>query len=254
MIISWTAGGTLTVLQVDVTVRESHTAAASISDYHVETGSNNTDNDRPESDVITADVFVTNTPIAMPTSNTDGVTGGFAPLQLAVPTRIQLPITVPGIGAALAGAGLLDQVTIQNANTLQFTGQLNRVKSVYNDLYDLLKSATLFNIDTPLRAYTNLLMQTLVTPRDATTGDACTFTITAKQVTFADSEIVTVVNNPGKAKAKGPKPAQVPDDSATAAEKMGEKWADGDAGSFVADAVNTITGGFFKSVPHVAGP
>lgn len=211
MILSYTSGGNITFIMFDATIREEDQTAATVSEYHVEKGSDVADNVRPELDTVTMDVCVTDTPIAVPTSNTDGVSGGVAPKQLNVAQRLDLPISIPGVGAALRGAGSLDRIVTQSVQVLQFNGELHRVRSVHEDLRKLVKDATLVNLQSPRRTYTDFLITRVTAPYSAADGSSRTFTVAMKQVQFVESQVVAVKVTSGLAKqGKGPQPPKDP--------------------------------------------
>ncbi len=205
--ISYDAGGSLAVIEFDATLSETHIGTSIVTEHPVEKGVNISDHVRPDVDRLTLEVMVTNAPIKVPGSNLDGATGGVAPLELTIPTTTELPIAIPGVGAALKGAGLLNGTTTVKANVLQFEA-FDRVSSVYHELKTLQETATIITIGTSLREYTNFVFKTVTEPRQAGDGDSMKIQIEAQQIRFALAKTVAAPKSPVAAKKvnRGPKP------------------------------------------------
>lgn len=193
-------------IEFDATLTETHPTANVITEHPVEKGVNVTDHVRPEVDRVQIDVYVTNTPIRVPRTNLDGASGGVAPLDLTVPSSTELPIAIPGVGAALKGAGLLNGTTTVRATTLQFD-DFDRVSSIFHELNTIRESATLITISTSLREYENFVIQSIVVPRQTGEGTAAHFQIEARQLRFVTTQTVAAPKQPvGAAKLnRGPK-------------------------------------------------
>lgn len=176
----------------DATLREGHESANVVTEHAVELGSNVADHVRPELARFSCDVYVTNTPLTLNPTNTDGATGSFASNDITVKEKGGLPIGIPGVGAALAGSGVLDQDVTYSPVVLLFSAEFDRVSSVYRELEQLRASATIVTITTRFRQYDNMLIEHLSAPRNADDGEAVTFTIDAKQVLFAETQTVQV--------------------------------------------------------------
>lgn len=204
MIISYLAGGSLVTIEVDATVREQHTGATNVTEYHVERGADVADHARPENDRITCDVVITDTPIKAPTTNTDGVQGGFGPVPMSIPTITRFPKVLPGVGLAMSFIPPHNETTM--IEVLSFDGTMNRRQSVMNELNLLRTSTTLVNISTPLREYTDMVIRTVDVPRGPSDGSSITITFTASAIRFVDSEIVAVKADSVKKKSQGVKP------------------------------------------------
>lgn len=203
MILSYLAGGSLVLIEFDATIREEHTGVTTVTEYHVERGADVADHARPENDRITCDVVVSNTPIRVPTTNTDGVSGGFGPQPLSVPTITHLPKLLPGVGFA---ESLIPQsIETTAVEVLSFDGTMNRIQSVFNELTLLRKSTTLVNISTPIREYVDMVVRSVTAPRTSGDGSCVTFTFVATEIHFVDSEIVAVKADAVKKKSKGVK-------------------------------------------------
>jgi hypothetical protein len=219
MILSYLAGGALVFIEVDATIREEHYGETAITEYHVERGANPADHARPGNDRITCDVVITDTPIRVPSTNTDGVRGGFSSVPIEVPAITTIPRILPGVGFA---ASLIPQHSETSlVEVLNFDGTMNRRQSVFNELNLLRTSTTLLNISTPLREYTDMVIRTVSAPRTVADGSSVTFTFMATAITFVDSEIVAVKADSVKKKSAGVKPGTKPTEGLRGVVKAG---------------------------------
>jgi hypothetical protein len=217
MIISHLAGGALVTIEVDATIREEHAGTTTITEYHVERGADVADHARPENDRITCDVVVTNTPIKVPTTNTDGVRGGFSSKDLNTPAFTRVPKVLPGVGLVESFIPPHNQTTA--VQVLSFDGEMNRKQSVHNELELLRTSTTLVNISTSLREYTDMVLRSVTAPWGPSDGSSITFTFVATSIRFADSEIVAVKADSVKKHSKGVKPGSKTDAPLTSTAK-----------------------------------
>jgi len=152
----------------DATVRDSHESSATITEHPVEEGADIADHIRPDLDRVSLQVVVSNTPVVSPSDHSDGLTGSQRPVDLLGPN-----------GEVLAAA-----------NVLVFDGPLTRVRSVYEELLDLMRSGTTVNAITSLREYESMGLTRVSPIREAKTGDALIATVDLKQVRVVSSEIV----------------------------------------------------------------
>lgn len=251
MEISYSNGERLTVIEFDATVRELHTSAVTVTEHPVEKGANISDHVRPELAHLTCEAMVTNHPLRQPASNMQGVTGRVQALdlqwqtqeensrkiRLEIPKRIELPVGVPVVGALLASSGALDTTETREVETLvfspapdgaaaqvlQFDGEFDRVRDVYEELRGLQDSATLLTVNTSIREYENLILQNLTAPRTVQDGASITFTFDLKEIKFATTQTVKAPADKKKPVAKqnlGAKPAE----EAPAKRSILHKW------------------------------
>jgi hypothetical protein len=204
MILSYLAGGSLVTIEVDATIREEHSGTTTVTEYHVERGADVADHARSENDRITCDVVVTDTPIKVPNTNTDGVRGGFSTIPITTKALTNVPKILPGVGLATSFIPPHNQTTM--VEVLSFDGTMNRRQSIFNELDLLRTSTTLVNISTPLREYTDMVIRSLTAPRGPNDGSSITFTFLATKIRFVDSEIVAVKADAVKKKSLGVKP------------------------------------------------
>lgn len=223
MEISYLAGNSLVSIQFDATVREMHTSAVTVTEHPVEKGANVSDHVRKELAHLTCEAMVSNHPIKVPGTNMQGVSGSVRALdlqwqtgeentrkvRLSIPKRLDLPIGVPVAGALLTSTGALDYTETRevdgfvstpgpdgaSAQVLQFDGEFDRVRSVYDELRLLQDSATLLTVNTSIREYENLILQNLTAPRTVQDGASITFTFDLKEIRFVTSQTVKAPAN-----------------------------------------------------------
>lgn len=154
-------GNDLKLVAADAVMREGTTSSSEVTDNPVEEGANVTDNVRDKDDRLTLELTITNTPIDVPASHMSGVTGT---------TRDD------GKGAVV----------------LQFTGEFNRRRAVYDDLQRVRKLALRFSIETDLRDYEDFVIESISGDRDATSGSGVKITLQMKRIRFVTTRIVAV--------------------------------------------------------------
>lgn len=203
MIISYLAGNSLVTIEFDATIREEHAGTTTVTEYHVERGADVSDHARPENERLTCDVVVTDTPIKVPRTNTDGAQGGFSSMPLQTPAFTRIPHILPGIGLVESFIPPHDSTTM--IEVLNFDDTMNRVQNVYNELEVLRTATTLVNISTPLREYTDMVLRSVTAPRGPSDGSSITFTFLATKIHFVDSEIVAVKADAVKKHSSGVK-------------------------------------------------
>ncbi len=209
MIVSWLAGGAQVSIEFDATMREDHHGTTAVTQYNVERGVNVSDHARPNLDTITFDCIVTNTPIKVPRTNMQGVTGGFHPVEITTPTIPNFPRVLPGVGLITSFLPPGSQTT--KVNVLEFDGAVDRIRAVYDELQLLQQSATVVRLATRLRDFEEMVITSLSSPRGPADGESITFSMQAQQIRFVDSEVVAVKADEHKKKTKGVKSAKPTD-------------------------------------------
>lgn len=153
-------------VEVDASITETHTGTAEVTDHPVEQGAAVSDHVRVQPATLTLEGFVSNTP---------------------------LPLSS-------------DPLTRRNSLGVEFDSRssmdLSRAGQAYTDLERLKNAGELFTVVTMLRSYDNMLMTSLVVPRDATTGDGLRFSATFKQVRLATSRTVQATTSEDKTQGK----------------------------------------------------
>lgn len=191
-------GGKIGELQLDATIRESHSYVNQISEFPVESGSEINDHIRLEPDEITMEGLVTNTPINIFQAN-----------NAEVITNI-------------AGG-----VTIKNERK---SNEDNAAQLAFEKLLEISGRKTsgenitpqIVTVVTGLRVYTDMAMLRFDSVRDRNTGVALGFTASLRKIVFVDSETVEIPNpappdknraastaGKGQQNTKDPKPEKV---------------------------------------------
>jgi hypothetical protein len=207
--ISYLAGGSLVSIEFDLIVTENHTRSADITAHPTEKGSPVTDNVRAKPKAITVQAFVTDTPIRAPTTNLDGTKGTVSDVTIEYPVKWSLPIGIPLAGTIMQATGTDRRTETAKATVLQFDGEVNRVRSIYNELTLLVDSCTPVTIETKLETYEDMQIESLQAPREAKDGGSIVFVISAKQLRYVETTTVPVPKDKlGASKSnKGLKPA-----------------------------------------------
>lgn len=151
-------------LELDASLNENHRRENVISDYPVESGSNITDHVRNQPVILQMTGFVTNSPVPI------------------------LDLGVDKLKESLSNVG--DEVSSKVISRDKF----ERTTVARDLLLDYWKNGTLLDIDTNFFVYTNMVIESLLVPRNATIGDAMRFEATFKQIRFVSSETVELPN------------------------------------------------------------
>lgn len=168
---------------VDVCLSQDHTRSAQVMDSPVETGADISDHLRQDPDVLTMHGIVTDTPVeVVDLSRYNGV-------NFETPEALE--------------SALRDVAT---------TLQAPRSRDAYQQLEEARLSGQLMRIVTDLRVYQNMAMTSLSVHEDADTGRALDFTVSFREVRFADSKLVTIEHTATKSahseKKVGAKPTK----------------------------------------------
>lgn len=204
------ASGEMALISIDATMEEAHESSALVTEHAVETGANVSDHIRAENDRLTLNFMISNTPIKVPGSHLDGVTGQIAPMDLffqTSPRRSEgnpkmVGSFVPGSFVGFGIKTLPSKVSFdpqplvrgtieaEGATVLQFSGTFDRVRAVYEELLNLSRNGTLVQIVTGIRTYENMAIVSVSAPRDAAHGNAIVFSLNAVQVRLAETQTV----------------------------------------------------------------
>lgn len=172
----------------DVTLKEAPSHSSTVTRHPVVRGIQTTDHVQIEPDVLTFEVFVTNTPTR--SVDVDGAVGAYESESVKIATR-----------SLSAGAQASNTGQVKNAiwktnesnfqkKVLTFPRPFNRVQAVYEQLEKLRRSATLLTVETSYRVWDSMILTKIEAPRDGTTGSAVSFVITLEQIRQTEIEIV----------------------------------------------------------------
>lgn len=197
---------------IDASVEEVHIADSEITDHPVEQGIDVTDNIRPRADVVRITGFISNQPIELPRSQADGVRTELktAKFDKGPPSGVIGVVgggILGGIAGAVTGALGLNEGSVQATG---FAPDFNRAADVYAELLAIRNEGRLFDIETTLRTYENMALESLEVPRSVETGQGLQFTAIARQVLVVSTELAELpepkVNRGLPKSSKGKKP------------------------------------------------
>lgn len=156
---------------LDCTLNETHTRTIDITEHPVEEGSNISDHARVKQKMLTLGGLVSNTPI----------------------NRTQQLRVVESRGYKFASATEQDNPA----------GTAGYAETAADKLEEIADTKKLIIVFTRQKVYDNMLIESLVMPRDRTSGDALHFTVTFKQIKIVRNRSTkkTVAKEP-KAQAK----------------------------------------------------
>lgn len=178
-------------LTVDASVQETHTIANEVSEHPVEKGVNIVDHVRALPIQVSIQGVISNTPIRTPLDFGENTRLKDVKIKGAQPTvgsTIGRPF--PIAGALLSHVPLplpADTAVVQG-----FDPPFDRVKACWNQILKLQADGQLIAITTTLHNYTSMAIESFVANRDAKSGNALFFTLTAKQVAVGKTEAVSV--------------------------------------------------------------
>lgn len=162
----------LLLIELDLAVSEEHQYKNMVTRFPVEDGSDITDNVRPEPERLVLEGFVTNSPIQYLAALRDNpVTSGAG--KDRVVTAYELLLSIAGYRMAQANNLRTKSIT-RSGHTTQ------------------LSKALLVDIYTTLRVFTDMVLESLVIPRDAQTGDSLRFKAEFIKITKATTETATI--------------------------------------------------------------
>jgi len=178
-------GTRIGIVSIDAAITETHTSAGTLTEHPIESGASITDHFNVNPRRLDLDGVITNHPVRLPASQVDGIDYEDKVFKWAT--------SGPGgrVGAALPSAGALGALTKgvtgllglneKSAHARGYDTQFDRVTDGYAALDSMLVNAELIVIVTTLRVYENMVIESFVVTRDATTGQALRFTMSAVQ-------------------------------------------------------------------------
>jgi Dit-like tail protein len=192
--IIWTDdAGAVVSCMFDVDEQETHDLQNVVTEHPVETGSDISDNVRPQLRRFTVEGFVTDSPVL----SNPGIfnSSAFVSLELQVPEYpfllSETAIIRAGIGAI--GGALFGKPGKPRATLLKLdrsTDSQSRKKAIFDALDDARTNARLCRVFTKLFTYTNMVIEQITVTRAPDDGNGATFTVTLKEVQFVSSDVV----------------------------------------------------------------
>jgi len=198
--LTYVVGTTLQTIEFDATIRELHESSVDVTSHKVERGSDISDHANHNPERVTFEACVSNTPLATPKTNMDGVTG-------SVQTK---EYTVDAITRDANGKPTKTKRKF-SAHVLQFSGPFDRRRNVYEELRAIQDSFTQVSAETTylggLVDYEEMLIRNLSVPREAGDGrdSAIVFTFDLVKVQIVDTKIV---DTPAPTKSRKKRGAQ----------------------------------------------
>lgn len=166
-LLEYQSGDGYLALSFDCVEREGYESTAEATEHAVDSGVVIADHLKRNPDTITLDAMVSNSPLVLPRSHTDGVTGSVQPTTLTV-----------------GGREL-------KASVLTWSGPFNRVRAVDEVLQALVGTAVLRYTGT-LRTVEDLVLTRYRVERDVASGDALPVTIELRRIRRATVQRVPV--------------------------------------------------------------
>jgi hypothetical protein len=192
--IIWTddAGAVVSCI-FDVDEQETHDLQNVITEHPVETGSDISDNVRPQLRRFTIEGFVSDSPLF----SNPGVfnSSSFVTVELQIPDYPLLVSETALIqaGTRAIGNALFGKPGKPTARLLKLdksTDSQSRKKAIFDALDDARTNARLCRIYTKLFNYTNMVIEQITVTRAPDDGNGATFTVTLKEVQFVSSDVV----------------------------------------------------------------
>ena len=154
----WTQGEEDLALEIDVATTETYEQTAEVTEHPVETGSAITDHVKPANGTITLEGFISNSPVAVPRTQTRGLVRATANVDLAV-------------------AGQAVRVALT-----RWSGVLDRVRECDALFGELIKSGRPVTLATSLRVTENLVLTRYSVSRTVEDGLGLPVTLDLKQL------------------------------------------------------------------------
>jgi hypothetical protein len=207
MLITYEKNGAVVEIEFDAVLRLTPNTSSTATSHPVQKGAPISDHVRPEPLRLSVEAMVTNTPIKVPRTQMNGVTGTVTSQGMDV--RIS---TVVGPGVRQPSS-----VTVP-VTALRFSDKFDRVRDVYRELRAIQDASQPVSIRTMkgsddsgneveahgLEDYEDMVIVSLSAPRDAQSGSAVAFTFDAQKVRIVDTTTIqtAAVNAPAKTTAR----------------------------------------------------
>lgn len=170
-------------IEADVSINEGYELGAEVTEHPVERGSAISDHVRPNNSTVMLEGWISNSPIEVPGTQMDGVTGSMR--------------TVDMLGPDGQKAG--------SAKALQFDGPFDRVRRVNEQIQALINTSTLVEIHTGLETIADVAITRFKVDRNAETGNALPFVLECKRLRIVET---TVERVPAPVERRGQRPRQ----------------------------------------------
>lgn len=177
-------GVTKTIITMDVSISETHSRTAVISQNEIEDGSNVADHVKLNPEKLTIEGLVSDSPVGVLQSAIGAGLSSASQLAAGAASKALGPVAATAVGSAvgLAGGSIAGLLTGQNRNP----------KDMFKLLDDLWRKRQPFTMVTALEKYDNMIITDLTVPRSASIGKSLRFTMSLEKVQIVSSSIVQV--------------------------------------------------------------
>lgn len=169
------------LFQMDVSLSETHTREASISQNAIEDGSNVADNVNLKPRKLTMKALISDVPITLLGSA----------VGLGISNATQLASAAKGGGALGGLAATAAGVSLGSLAGI-ITGSPRDPKKAWRFLEEVWEAREPFSVVTALQRYDSMCISSLSAPRSATVGKGLEFDITLEQVKIVSSSLIKV--------------------------------------------------------------
>jgi hypothetical protein len=159
--------GKIGVLELDVTVHETHEYTNTVTEFPVEKGFNISDHIIRQPEKLIMEGFVTNTPVPR-SVNLGTLLGAYVSTQNRVETALEVLLNLAGLPPS-------------TKNTADIA-----TAALYPKVIDI--------VETGLRQYKNMVITRITIPRDVNTGETLRFTCELRHIITVLTETVTLQN------------------------------------------------------------
>lgn len=174
-IITFTIDDKTTTIYLDASLDEKHGRSAEVTEHKSEKGIPVADNVNPKPQRLTLEGFITNTPLALPRSQADGVTG-------SVQTNPQ-----------------------SEARVFTYDSPFDRVATVHDLISQAMGAPAIWGITTTLQSYDSMACESYDVPRNVELGQVLRFTASFKKIRTVEANTVAALPAKTKPKNKGAK-------------------------------------------------
>lgn len=194
------------VIKFDATLNENVTFDSDVTDKSVEGAEGINDHVRPQPELLSVSVIVSDDPVVIPTDNVGGQTGLNANLEIDVqqPPKVTRALSIRGGKVENGEVSNAGQSTVLMAG-VQWTGRFFRVQSVIELLNTLRKRAQLLRVTTRLREYDSMILKSIEVPLDAATSSAPHIGLTFKKMRIVSTQTVDAHPRPRPSRPRGEK-------------------------------------------------
>lgn len=184
-LLEWTMGGADVALEIDATPSQGYEATAEATEHPVERGAPITDHVRPNNPTITLEGIISNTPVAVPTTQIQGARRATATVELTVN------------GQTL------------HASLAQWSSAFDRVRECDQLLEYLVSAGVIVRLTTGLRQTEGLVVTRYKVDKTRETGETLPVVLEFKRVRQVSVQRVTVpaVRRGQLLDSRGPQPA-----------------------------------------------